>query len=397
MADSFCAENAIEEQRITALKKYEILDTPPEESFDHVAQLAARLLKVPVALITLVDADRTWVKSAVGANIQEISKESSLCATAIQSNDIYIVEDARKHSQLFDNSFVTKFDLQFYAAVPLKMRDGFKLGTLCVMDKKARTLSAEEKFILEKLAGIVVDQLEHRLEARMTNAEQVQILNMVAHELKNPLSIIPAYVDIIKNEPAVTPHIVQMLNHIQKAGERMKALISQVLETGHLKTAEIKLNKGVFNLAALAGRATTINLVLANAKQQKLLLDISDNVLVRGDEEKIIEIMDNLINNAIKYSPHDSKISVKVRVEHHSAVFEVIDEGPGLTASDIKRLFMPFTRLTAQPTGGEHSTGIGLFIVKRLVNAHGGSIRAWNNAGKGACFSVKFPSVADKN
>jgi len=82
MESSFCAEDAIGEQRIQALKKYEILDTPPEESFDRVTQLAARLLKVPVALITLVDTERTWVKSAVGVTIQEISKDSSLCATA---------------------------------------------------------------------------------------------------------------------------------------------------------------------------------------------------------------------------------------------------------------------------------------------------------------------------
>ena len=393
MASSFCAEDAIGEQRIQALKKYEILDTPPEESFDRVTQLAARLLKAPIALITLVDAERTWVKSAVGVTIQEISKDSSLCATAILSNEIYIVEDARKDPHTLANPFVSEFGLQFYAAAPLTVRDGFNLGTLCIMDKKPRILSAEEKFILEKLAGLVTDQLEQRLDARLANAEQLQMLNMVAHELKNPLSIIPAYVDLIKNEPAVTPHIIQMLHHIKKAGERMKTLIGEVLETGHLQAGEIKLNKSTFDLATLAGRATNINLVLANAKQQKLLLDISDNVLIRGDEEKVTEVMDNLINNAIKYSPHDAAISVKVRTEHHHAVFEVIDEGPGLTAGDIKRLFMPFTRLSAQPTGGEHSTGIGLFIVKRLVNAHGGSIKARNNDGKGACFSVKFPSV----
>jgi signal transduction histidine kinase len=395
MVQSEAVESTSETARIKALRKYEILDTPPDGSFDHVAQLAAQLFDVPIALVTLVDTDRIWFKSTVGLNIQEIGRDPGLCASAILSDDVYLVEDARNDYRTLANPLVAgEFGLQFYAAVPLKVREGYNLGTLCIIDKEPRKLSSKQVKLLEKLGQVLIDQLELRLEARLAGVRQRQLLNMVAHELKNPLTLIPVYADLIKKEPEVPAPIVQMSDHIRKASDRMQHLIKEVLDTANLQASEVHIKKSVFDMASVVGRAAAINLVLAGKKQQKLFVDLADKILVNADESKTMEIVDNLINNAIKYSPPGSSISARFFVKEGMAVFEICDEGPGLTADDMEQLFTPFTRLSARPTGGEHSTGMGLYIVKMLVDAQGGRVWGRNNVEKGACFCVEMPTVA---
>ncbi len=383
-----------ESERIDTLKRYEILDTPPDGSFDHITKLASRFLKVPIAIVSLVDTDRIWFKSHYGLDIHQIDREEGLCSSAILSDDLYLVENAITDPRTLSNSLVAgEFGLRFYAAVPIKVRGAFNLGTLCVIDKKPRTISKAEKEILTDLAEIIVDQLELRLEARKASESQNQMLGMVAHELKNPLTTIPLYVGLLKEKLQGKEELEQMCCQIEKASKRMQSLIHEVLETARLQANEIHLKKKYFDLGVIVARITAINLILANAKQQKIYLDIADNIMLFADETKMAEIFDNLISNAIKYSPPGSEILVNLKMVNEKAVFEVTDQGPGFTEADRKRLFMPFSRLSARPTGGENSTGIGLSIVKILVEAHGGHVTAENNIGKpGAHFVVEIPA-----
>ncbi len=384
----------METERINALKRYDILDTPPDGCFDHITKLASRFLNVPIAIVSLVDTDRIWFKSHYGLDVHQLDREAGLCSSAILSDELYVVENAITDPRTLSNSLVAgEFGLRFYAAVPIKVRGGFNLGTLCVIDKKPRTISKAEKDILTDLAEIIVDQLELRLEARKASESQNQMLGMVAHELKNPLTTIPLYTGLLKEKLQGKEDLEQMCCQIEKASKRMQSLIHEVLETARLQANEIHLKKKHLDLAVIVARVTAINLILANAKQQKLYLDIADNIMLHADETKMAEIFDNLISNAIKYSPVGSEISVKLKALNQRAVFEVTDQGPGFSEEDKKRLFLPFTRLSARPTAGENSTGIGLSIVKILVEAHGGHVTAENNVGKpGAHFIVEIPT-----
>ncbi|UJH90844.1 GAF domain-containing protein [Antarcticibacterium sp. 1MA-6-2] len=210
-------DNSLEEARIEALRKYEILDTPPDGSFDHITRLAARLLNVPIAIVSLVDTDRIWFKSRYGVEVQEIGREPGLCASAILTDDFYLVEDAKKDVRTLANPLVaSEFGLQFYAAAPLKTRDGFNLGTLCIIDKKPRKLSFQDQKTLTDLAELVIQQMELRLEARIAVKHQHQILNITAHDLKNPLSIMPLLADLIihnKENPAAIDDIAQQIKN----------------------------------------------------------------------------------------------------------------------------------------------------------------------------------------
>jgi signal transduction histidine kinase len=135
------------------------------------------------------------------------------------------------------------------------------------------------------------------------------------------------------------------------------------------------------------------NRPLADRKGQKLKVLASKAVMALGDHDRLAEAVDNLVSNAIKYSPNGAEIEVKVGHAKNKASIKVKDQGPGLTREDLSRLFGRFQRLSAQPTGGESSTGLGLSIAKRIVELHGGTIEATSEgAGKGAAFEVILPT-----
>lgn len=148
--------------RLAALRRYRILDTEPERAFDDLTLLASQICGTPIALISLIDADRQWFKSRVGITVDETSRSIAFCTHAITQHDLFIIPDARQHSALRDNPFVTGDGIRFYAGAPLVTPDGHALGTLCVLDRVPRTLSASQREALDALRRQVLAQLELR-------------------------------------------------------------------------------------------------------------------------------------------------------------------------------------------------------------------------------------------
>jgi anti-sigma regulatory factor (Ser/Thr protein kinase) len=163
-----------EAARLEALHRYRILDTEPERSFDDLTLLASHICGTPMALISLVDADRQWFKSRIGITISETARAVSFCAHAINHRDLFIVPDARHDERFHDNQLVTDApEIRFYAGAPLVTPDGHALGTLCVLDRVARTLSREQ---LEALTALC-HQAEAQLELRRHVLELQQALD----------------------------------------------------------------------------------------------------------------------------------------------------------------------------------------------------------------------------
>ena len=146
--------------RVAPLRSLNLLDTPPEERFDRLTRLAKRLFGVPIALVSLVDANRQWFKSCEGLNVKETPRDVSFCGHAILRDDILMIPDAMLDERFHDNPLVTEEPhIRFYAGCPLRVANGSKLGTLCLLDVKARELDDEERELLRDLARMAEQEL----------------------------------------------------------------------------------------------------------------------------------------------------------------------------------------------------------------------------------------------
>lgn len=152
-----------ETARVTALQRYAILDSEPEQAFDDLTLLASYVCKTPIALISLIDEDRQWFKAKVGISAKETSRDIAFCSTAIQQPDVFVVPDALKDERFCKNPLVVSDpNIRFYAGAPLINEDGHALGTLCVIDQTPRELAADQEAALKALSRLVLMQMEFR-------------------------------------------------------------------------------------------------------------------------------------------------------------------------------------------------------------------------------------------
>ena len=154
---------AIEAKRLQKLYSYEILDTAPDASFDRITRLAQATLQTPIAMISLVDANRQWIKSAQGLDVREPPRAVSFCSHVIESNEPMVVPDTREDQRFRDNPLVVgEPRIRFYAGVPLTASGGFRLGTLCAIDREPRNVSEKQINLLQDLARLTIDEIEFR-------------------------------------------------------------------------------------------------------------------------------------------------------------------------------------------------------------------------------------------
>ena len=173
-----------EAARLAALKRYDVLDTPQDGSLNRLTSLAAKIFNMPIAIISMVDVDRIWFKSRYGLQAEQIDRGGGLCDSAILSEDVYIVEDARQDPRTLTNPLVAgEMGLRFYAASPLTTHDGHNLGTFCLVDQKPRYLNQDQKLMLQDLAAIAMDEIELRLAARSTVAASTRRVAELEEEL----------------------------------------------------------------------------------------------------------------------------------------------------------------------------------------------------------------------
>lgn len=253
----------------------------------------------------------------------------------------------------------------------------------------------------EEIARINVDVSQRNEALNHANREKNDLMGIVAHDLKNPLAGIQGLASIILLEQRWNENVEQAVKQIILASQRMFSLIENLLDVNALESGSIS-----FALQSLDGASIVRSIVeqlrpSASKKniQIQLLLIERDSILVYADRNALVQVTENLISNAIKYSPHGSLVTVRLKqqsgTEGMESCFrmEVQDQGPGISEDDRKKLFGKFVRLTAQPTGGEHSTGLGLSIVKKLVDGMQGYVWCESAVGKGSMFIVELPQV----
>jgi signal transduction histidine kinase len=189
-------------------------------------------------------------------------------------------------------------------------------------------------------------------------------------------------------------NVTAQVDHIRDATKRLTSMVDHLISDAMADAFDITIRREPVDVAALVAEVTDTNLPSAVNKQQTISVSAPPNFVTMCDADRIREAIDNLVSNAIKYSPIGGKITVGVTHESGDTVIRISDQGAGLSPEDLGRLFGRFQRLSAKPTAGESSTGLGLSIVKRIIDMHGGHVTADSaGPGQGSTFTVKLPAT----
>lgn len=228
-------------------------------------------------------------------------------------------------------------------------------------------------------------------ELNEANRFKTQVLSIAAHDLKNPLGAIMGYTEVIQTRISADEVTAKMLEGILSTADRMSELIKDLLESAAIELGNITLHLKTVSLSMLVAGVADRYAYRTALKSQHIHLEMEKDVVCQGDHDRLEQVFDNLISNAVKYAPKESAITVRVKQTGVVARVEVQDEGPGLTDEDKQKLFGFFQRLSAQPTGGEGSNGVGLAIAKKIMDVHHGKIWCESELGTGATFIVELP------
>ncbi len=389
-----------EKERLAALREYQILDTESEPEFDEITGLASEICQAPISMITLVDEERQWIKSSANLWVREMPRKTAFCAHAILfPNDPFIVSDMREDELFKDHPYV-KGDphIVFFAGIPLTNPEGFALGTLCVLDKRPRTLSESQLRALKILARQVINLLELRkanlllrslksvLEAR--NEELQQFAFVISHDIKSPLASIVLTSEMLREN--FGEHIDgdndQLLKILGRASMKIRDLVDGVLAYYRSQSA---LNE---NAESFELRPFLMSIAELFETNQPVDIQIPEqDPFLFMNKTALEQILVNLVQNALKYNDKENPIvQIGFAEDETHYLFTVTDNGKGIAAEEQKKIFELFTTLGQRDRFGTRGSGIGLSTVNKLVEKLSGKVGLKSKPGEGSEFSFSI-------
>ncbi len=251
-----------------------------------------------------------------------------------------------------------------------------------------RTQALEEEKEKSEKALLKLAKINDQLKA--ANKMKNDFLSIAAHDLKNPLNGVMGFSELLVEEFQHDARLKQMAMFIQKSSEKMLEMIERLLEQGKMNEALMNMKLEKTDISEIAWTSAAEFFPIAKKKQQKITLSMGNSTIIQADPFWLRECIDNLISNALKYSPLGTQIHVRTQHKDHEVWFEVQDSGPGIAKEDQEKIFEPYKRLDHKTTGGESSTGLGLSIVKRVMDQHHARIEVDSEMGVGSTFRLIF-------
>ena len=396
-----------EAERLQVLKSLEILDTDPEEIFDRVTRLAIRLFEVPIALISLVDANRQWFKAKVGLDVAETSRSISFCGHSILQDEMLVIEDATRDERFSDNPLVTgSLHLRFYAGRPLSVA-GVRVGTFCLIDARPRTLSASDVSHIQDMADLVQDQMALRYKEskrQVSGLIKDQFIANLSHELRTPANALLGSLHQMQESGREGDRYDEngsckrpALKIAISAAESINGLLAYLVDLSQIESGNFELNKNGFDLASLCDEIRTLVLNECEAKGLSLRVDIDDNLPAEfiGDAPKIKQVILNLLTNAIRYTQVGGVVlgvsGSPTRDEKQFQLFiKVEDSGIGLSSEARLHIFEPYHREKQSKHLAVEGRGLGLSISRQLAGTMDGEILVESDGQSGSIFTFKL-------
>ena len=313
-------------------------------------------------------------------------KRSALYVPTASAREVVVLIEAAKSLSDTDRTlveiFASRLSLAFDNVILYQQLQEAHSRLEERVEQRTRDLTAANARLMEQWSRL-----------RQANAFKSEIVGKIAHDLKNPLAVILGRTEIFHEMAASSLESAQaQIGHIQTAAGRLAGMVDSLIADAMADALDISIRMAPIDLAALVREVAESNIPLAARKQQTIAVSVTAAARMSCDGDRMREAVDNLISNAIKYSPLGARIDVSVEQEKDVAVISVKDEGPGFSPEDMSRLFGRFQRLSAKPTGGESSTGLGLSIVKRIVDLHQGHLAVEpGESGRGSAMVITLP------
>ncbi|MDQ6747687.1 MAG: GAF domain-containing protein, partial [Candidatus Dormibacteraeota bacterium] len=302
-----------EAQRLVALRSLNILDTPSEERFERITRTAAGVFGVPIAALTLVDANRRWYKASVGLPERETPRDHAFCAHVLRAGEPLAIANVGADERYSDNPAVRGEPfIRFYAGHPLHSQAGLALGTLCIMDRVPRDFDERDGAVLRDLAAWAEDELNSRdlVRERELGRLQADLISTVAHELRTPLTAIMGYSDMLDGaEPGDT--VTEYATIIRSNAQRLNALVSNLQDLSRIEAGQIKLQMQSVHVPDLVRNVLYTLEPEYLESGHRLHLDLAEDLPpVHADRRRLEQVITSLVSNAHKYTPSGGEIWV---------------------------------------------------------------------------------------
>ncbi len=319
------------------------------------------------------------------------SRRSVLYIKTVSEREVVVVLEAARHLSETDRAlveiFCSRLSIAFDNVILYEQLQRSNLNLEERVSERTQDLTNANRRLAAQWARL-----------RQANTFKSEILDTVAHDLKNPLGVILGRTEILKEMiaagGALDGNAQAQIAHIRDAANRLTQMVDDLVSDAMADALDITIRREPIDIAVLVEEVAEANRPLASRKAQTITVAAPPDHAAMCDVDRIREAIDNLVSNAVKYSPIGGTIDLLVAQDAGGIIVEVRDQGAGLSPEDISRLFGRFQRLSAKPTAGETSTGLGLSIVKRIVDLHGGRIAVESDGpGKGATFKMTLPST----
>jgi len=315
--------------------------------------------------------------------------------------EILLPPEARQsHMQIRDRFFKVPIDRDMNERID--MYGWHKKGYSVPVDIKLTATLVDD--VLYGVAVVRDDsnrrKLLAELEEKNTGLEQSiseknRLLGVAAHDLRNPIGVIQNFSQILhsKSIGPLTEDQEEFVHRIYESSVFLLGLLEDMLDVSTIESGSMSLDQEDFLIGELLDKTIASSIISARSKSIELEANCAKIYLLTmfADKNKIYQVIHNLIDNAIKYSPNNSSVKVDAEIKDNNLCIDVIDHGVGISEDELGNLFQPFFRATNKPTNGEKSTGLGLFIAKRIVEAHHGTLTVESENGVGSKFSVCLP------
>jgi len=399
-----------EDERLAELFRYEILDSPPEPDFDEIVELAAELCEAEISLVSLVDDRRQWFKASYGLDAKETPKNIAFCAHAIHTDDIFEIPNAIEDERFHDNPLVTNEPhIRFYAGQPLYSANGYKFGTLCVIDRHPRELTAKQRQILSVLARQVERQLELRLRVKqlqeslkiiheqkklLVNLNQIKdnTLSVLCHDLRNPLNGLESILDLFDHDALEPPEIVKLIQDIKPDIQQCSQQLNQVLNWVQVQSQGQDVHCENFLLNPVAEKSLAWVAKNAETKGVKLIRQIEPGLTIFGNQELLEIVWRNLLSNAVKYTRKGDKIILFAYKQEHGICLGVRDTGLGIKEEDIEKVLSSDVQFSTLGTTREKGTGLGLMLCQTYLQRMNSELKVKSRWMEGSEFYFLLPS-----